>query len=675
LIKLWFYDIVYGMTFEQEDALYKFLEATVEPFTLEGITSFICSLKTKHLHRLSMEIEDRLNVCKLAFPLGQRRWISTRGYFRNARFVIQPSRLEITSGILIPGHRCIPFAKSEYLPHEYTFYWRKKIIPLTTVDGNPEEFYPYYSVLGEEYAPQYVAQDNPENEEAFNNEFDVPAEVSITTLDMRAIYRETGFIPGDLFEVRIVDWNKGAFSLQKIEKDAWDEKDLKEWQEVAERGFEASFANLGPGTSTEEQIAYAYFYGGERMKATPACALEEFLYERTDRIETVVYGIETRFWFAGKDIPDATTLIAQRMADRTSLEEMLLANKTPISEFVIQSYILDMLFRRETRIQDVILRIVPPIISKNFENREWNILIDYTTEIYAELSDEYSLFKDKDMGPLRQKAGELHTAVVELAAGLRPDSINAAYLPQHTFIALSQIQHHAAGLMDELGVGAEVSGAELYAMSSSIEGMMEAYRDMQELIEESMSNFRRNNLAMVRSPAKTVEARLVQIGIGGTNIWRRIVMPERLSLEDLHIIIQRVFHWENNLAYRFTLKPLLTSSNKAAEDSLFVKTPPKGLTIGVLNKKGVVNFIYEYGPWTVKVIILSPSRGEVACVAGEYAAPSQNINGPVRLKKYLFWLNAGVTEEKRFARRELGEDFVPDFFDLAQCNEWLKGNY
>ncbi|MDR1215515.1 MAG: hypothetical protein LBK25_02425 [Treponema sp.] len=662
------------MTFEQEDALYKFLEITVEPFTLESITSFVCSFKTKHLNRLSTEIEARLNVCKLAFPLEQRKWISVRGYFENARFVIKPSRSEIANGILIPGHRCIPFANSEYLPHDYTFYWGKKCIPFTMIEGEPEEFYPYYSALGEEYAPQYIARDNPENEEAFNDEFDVPAEVSIRTLDMRAIYRETKFIPGDFFEVRIVDWKKSIFSLQKFEKDVWNEKDLKEWQEAAEKGFEASFINMGPGASTEEQIAYAYFYGGKRMQETPAYSLEEFLYERTDRIETVIYGIETRFWFAGKDIPDIGMLMVQRIADRTLIEEMLVANKVPINEFVIQSYVLDMLFRRETRIQDVVMRIVPPIISHNLESREWNMLVDYTTEIYAELSNEYSLFKDKDMGPLRQKAGELHTAVIELAAGLRPDSINAAYLPQHTFIVLSQIQNHAAGLMDELGVDTEVSHIDLDAISNAIDGMTDAYNEIKELVEDAMSNFRRNNIAMVKSPTKT-EARLVQIGIGGTNVWRRIVMPERLSLEDLHIIIQRVFHWENNFAYRFTPKSIPLPSTKAADNSFSIEGLRKDLTIGVLNKNGLVDFIYEYGPWTVKIIILSPSNGNVACVAGEYAAPNQNINGPVRLRRNLFLLNTGLAEEKRFARQQLGEDFIPDFFDLAQCNEWLKGNY
>jgi len=100
--------------------------------------------------------------------------------------------------------------------------------------------------------------------------------------------------------------------------------DLDKWQKAAETGFENSFAELGPGASTEEQIAFAYWYGGQRMREVPAYSLEEFLYEKTNRIDTVPYGIETRFWFAGKEIPDCSNLQNYTVPpDRTIIENIL----------------------------------------------------------------------------------------------------------------------------------------------------------------------------------------------------------------------------------------------------------------------------------------------------------------------------------------------------------------
>jgi hypothetical protein len=194
------------MTINQEDALYDFLENVTEPFTLDDICAFVRLVDPKHSNRLNAETASFIETRHMAFPLEGKRWISRRGAFERVRFVINPTRLEIANGILIPGHRLLPFANPVLLPQEYRFRWKaansriSSEIPYTTAESPPEDFYPFYTLYGEEYAPQYVARDNPENEAAFNlDPYDDPCEVSIHTLDMRNIYRECAFVPGDHF--------------------------------------------------------------------------------------------------------------------------------------------------------------------------------------------------------------------------------------------------------------------------------------------------------------------------------------------------------------------------------------------------------------------------------------------------------------------------------------------
>lgn len=184
------------------------------------------------------------------------------------------------------------------------------------------------------------------NEEAFNvDPYEDPPEVSIHTLDMRVIYRECSFVPGDRFVVRTLDWKDCRFEMRKAGRSEWPLSALAEWTEAAETGFENSFALLGAGASTEEQIAFAYWYGGPRMRELPAYSLEEFLYEKTDRIETVPYGIETRYWFIGKEIPDFKNLQNYAIPpDRTYIEELLFSKNIPVSEYVLLSYIRDAFF-------------------------------------------------------------------------------------------------------------------------------------------------------------------------------------------------------------------------------------------------------------------------------------------------------------------------------------------
>jgi hypothetical protein len=657
------------MTFNQEDALYDFLENATGQFTLDAITAYVKAVDNKRVSRLSIEIAGYLDTQKLAFPRGPKKWISRRGCFEDARFVIKPSRMELLNGILIPGHRCVPFANPVLLPQEYVFYWKKKPIPVSDTEGAPEEFYPYYTVLGEEYAAQYVARDNPENESAFTDDFDDPAEVSIRTLDMRNIYRETGFVPGDRFVAKIIDWKNGGFELEKVAKDTWSEADLAQWQLAAEEGFEASFRNLGPGLSTEEQIAHAYFYGGRRIRDVPAYSLEEFLFEKTDRIEVVPYGIETRFWFVGKEIPDAAELVDMlRIPDKTLVESVLTAKKVPISEYMIQAYVRDALFRNEADISELLLRIVPPVIAQTLKDTDWDIFIEYVAEIFEEFREEYSLFKDVSLGPVRQRAAELHTAVIEFVAGLRSDGINAAYLPRHTFIILSQIQNHTAALLDELDTDEKLPESELDAMENALDGMNDTFEEVTELIGDALDNFRKSNISIVKNDAGSAlrKGRVIQISIGGTDVWRRIVVPETRTLADIHRIIQKAFGWKDGKPYRFMLNTLSFDETDKGFDP--------DVKIGALIHQGVIELVYEYGIWTVKIIILATDESKKPCIAGERSPPPESINGPLRFKRLLDFLASGNLNERRLAAQELGEGFAPDFFDIEECNRILGEN-
>jgi hypothetical protein len=480
-------------------------------------------------------------------------------------------------------------------------------------------------------------------------------------------------VPGDYFSVRTRDWKSAHFELEKVGKDEWLQAELYSWFEAAEGGFEDSFALLGPGASTEEQIAYAYWYGGRRMREVPACALEDFLYEKTERIETVPYGIETRFWFAGKEIPDSKGLEGvSGLPDRTLIENILCKKNVPISEYVIFSYIRDALFRNEQDIDQVINRIAPPVI--NLEENEWDTLAEYISGVMDESAERYSLFLDQAMGPIRQRVGELHTAVIELSASLQKGETDQSWLPKHTFIILSQIQGHAASLLEDLDSDEAPPESELEAMENSLDSMIDTYDDIKELINDAMNNFRRNNLLVVRGGGKEDSGgtwRIIQISISGTEVWRRAQISGGCTLEDLHRIIQTGMNWKNSYRYRFSSEKNGGTERKQLDE----KTK-----ITELGGQSITEMLYEYGAkWTAKVIILSsyqPAKNEVTrFVAGAGAAPPETVSGPLRFRRILSFLENGSNMEKQAALHELGPDFVPGLFDIDKCNRSLNSAY
>jgi len=664
------------MDLDQEEALYDFLENVIEPFTLNDVAVHVQASGQKPSKSLALEINAYLDARKIAFKQDSRHWVSRRSCFESVEFVITPTRLELLNGILIPGHRCVPFANPLVMPHRYSFFWEGKPVPVTTTEAPPEELYPYYCIYGEEFAPQYIARENPKNEEAFNADpYEDPPEVSIHTLDMRGIYRECSFVPGDRFIVRTLDWRNCRFELEKAGKEQWSQADLNKWLETAEGGFEDSFALLGPGSSTEEQIAFAYWYGGKRMREVPAYSLEEFLYEKTNHIETVPYGIETRFWFAGKDIPDNKTLQNYSVPpDRTFIEDLLYKKNIPISEFVILSYIRDAFFRNERDMDKVINRIVPPVV--HLEEAEWDILTDYISDAMEDFFKGYSLFLDKNIGPVRQRVAELHTAVIDLSARLQKGEIDSAWLPRHTFIVLSQIQGHAAALLEDLAFDESPAESDITAMDNSLDSMIDTYTEIKELINSAMDNFRRSNLTVIHGGSVIGQMwRMIQISICGLDVWRRAIITHDCTMKELHDLIQAGMNWKNSMRYCFYCEILDGGREYIYEPSR--DSDPAKIKLNDIDFRGKKELVYEYGPkWNVKVIIMSsyqPTKNEVKrFITGDGAAPPEQVNGPRHFRRLLVSIEAGSSKEKLAAQNELGSDFET-VFDLEKANRNLSG--
>ena len=677
--------IIRAMTKNHEKALRRFLDTATGVFQLSDILSALGKGNHAASERLLEEVVGYITSRALTFQAGDQRWVSRQSFFTPVPFVITPTYLEVLNGILIPGHRCLPFANPSLFQNEYTFFWNGKPVPMTTAEGAPEGFYFFYSIFGEEYAPQYVAQDNDENEAAFVNEpFDDPPEVSIRTLDMRRIYRETSFVPGDRFMVKIVDWSVGSFELKKIGKDEWSEAALDEWVKAAEAGFKASFAKLGPASCIEEQIAHAYWFAPPRMRECPAYSLEEFLFQKTDCIETMPYGIESRFWLSGREIPDCKKLQSDDTFAVLSPVETILRNlNINISEYGIQSYITDSLYQEAGDISLVMERLVPESIELKSYERE--VLGLYCETALEEMRSSYNPFLDTSIGPIRTKAVELHTAIIDLAACLCKSAIKPSQLPRHTFIILSQMQQHIADLLEDLHADNHPPEMELEIMDVSLDSMVETYTEIKELIDEALDTFRRNTLTLVRANnASRTSGRLIQISIGGLDIWRRIIIEDTCTLDEVSRIIQAAFGWSDAQSSSFFVEesPDEKFSNATAnhtQENLYTakRTIEMNTRISDLEADDIFEFNYEHGEkWIVRIILVSrhesTKNGQVRCISGDGAAPPEFINGPRRFKWLLIALGNGKAEDRADAQRELGAGFsLTDAFDMRACNKAL----
>ncbi len=168
----------------------------------------------------------------------------------------------------------------------------------------------------------------------------------------------------------------------------------------------------------------------------------------------------------------------------------------------------------------------------------------------------YSVFLDQGAGPVRQRVAELHTAVIELSAKLQKGEIETAWLPRHTFIVLSQIQGHAAALLEDLAFDDAPSKSDIAAMDNALDSMIDTFTDIKELINNAMDNFRRSNLTLIHggktsTQSKSQSWRMIQISISGLEVWRRAIISHSCTMEELHKLIQIGMNWNGNLRFRF----------------------------------------------------------------------------------------------------------------------------
>jgi hypothetical protein len=207
-------------------------------------------------------------------------------------------------------------------------------------------------------------------------------------------------------------------------------------------------------------------------------------------------------------------------------------------------------------------------------------------------------------------------------------------------------------------------------MGNSLDSMIETFREIKEMINDAMHNFRRRNLQLIR-PGKddglTKTWRAVQISIAGTDVWRRALVPADRRLEDLHALIQTSLGWKDSYRHRFYAGESGDADRKNLDDKM---------RISDACNMGLGELQYEYGnKWSVKVMLLSPYQPgkdeAIRCVAGEGAAPPEIIGGPLRFRKILSAIAGGSDMEKQAALHELGPDFVPGLFDMEQCNKKL----
>ncbi|MEL6901467.1 MAG: plasmid pRiA4b ORF-3 family protein [Cyanobacteria bacterium J06606_4] len=148
-------------------------------------------------------------------------------------------------------------------------------------------------------------------------------------------------------------------------------------------------------------------------------------------------------------------------------------------------------------------------------------------------------------------------------------------------------------------------------------------------------------------------------------VWRRVVVPAEVSLQELHSILQRAMGWENLHDYSFWLG--VGSDRKSCD-----RTEHLSDTISAAAGEPIY---YSYDPqsgWLhrIEVEALEVSVADTACLDGAAACPPEGSGGVWGYDELLLRLE-DVEDPDYLELIEKYGDFDPDAFDLSAANARL----
>jgi len=172
----------------------------------------------------------------------------------------------------------------------------------------------------------------------------------------------------------------------------------------------------------------------------------------------------------------------------------------------------------------------------------------------------------------------------------------------------------------------------------------------------------------------------VTLKVSKPPIWRRVLVPDSISLHQPHTILQIVMGWTNSHLHQFIIDDEYYGEPEEEDRySEELKNEKRYRLNQFVARKGY-KFIYEYDfgdSWehTVHIeAILPVQKGAQypVCLEGKRACPPEDIGGVSGYGDLLEIFSNPKHPEHDDRLEEFGDEFDPEFFDMEDANLGLR---
>lgn len=175
----------------------------------------------------------------------------------------------------------------------------------------------------------------------------------------------------------------------------------------------------------------------------------------------------------------------------------------------------------------------------------------------------------------------------------------------------------------------------------------------------------------------------IKVTLLGTNppIWRRLLLPAELTLEQLHDVLQAAMGWEDCHMHEFRIGQKRFGQPDPNDRLMGLPAVGNERTVRLFSVLGKIGakavYTYDFGDsWEHAMVVekmLPPEPGlpYPACVEGKHHAPPEDCGGIPGFYDLLEAIGDPDHDRHKELRDWLGGDFDPEAFSVDEVNRRL----
>ena len=428
----------------------KFLQSYSKPFTR---SEFSAMMKGLRLVSSDKEANALLDSFDCIYKISDDYYVTRSGAFLDYYFSFQPTKEEIENGVFLIGDRCIPFIDSEYEISFLNFCFDGQKLNKKAVEFDSDFVLNFYSLYGDEYASQVIASDVVNRDvELSKSGYELPSKVKVTCIDIEPFIRDGRFSLGDRIVCRVMDFLSGTISIeflkQNSDKSVFDIQDSerKDWYSKLENALVNSFEKNGPLSSICAQLTSVFIENKDALSVKNSGSVQELL-EFSNKICYQSFGVETRLWKTGEEIPaigDWNEQVSAAEADDSVFLDF--SEEDLVPQVIIDAFVKNSLFKKDFDSDSLIEKIYP--YYKYFSSELKKSTLLNLKRRHDILKKSYNYFADYNAACVRSDVLELFSRVNELMSRISIECTDIKNLPSQELVVLSQIYQHLVKFLE-----------------------------------------------------------------------------------------------------------------------------------------------------------------------------------------------------------------------------------